>query len=92
MSIRAYRINKIELKEQNTFNLWHEKKLMDELESDGYLSEQSENGGRIVLPVEYIKELLEKVEIEDEHVKKEFLDDIEWAKKVGVDYVSYDCY
>jgi hypothetical protein len=94
MSVRAYRINKIELKDNNTFNLWHESKFMNELQNAGYLNSLNESGGgQIELPVDYIKKILKKKDIfEDEHVKNELKDDIKFAEQLGDDYILYECY
>ena len=93
MSIRAYRINKIESKQESSFNIWHDEKLVDELQSAGYINNFSEGGGQIELPVDYIEELISNKELElPDYVIKELKDDIKFAKKVGNEYVLYECY
>ena len=90
MSVRAYRVTKIEHEIDNTFNLWHDDKLMDFLDSEyGFYESLSDNGvGFVKLPIEALQEALKKVEM-DKELKEAIQKDIE-ACRDG--YVTYYCY
>ena len=91
MSVRAYRVNKIEHEQDNTFNLWHDDKLMDFLDKEyGFYEGLSNDGtGLVELPIEALQEALEKVEM-DKELKEAIQKDIETCQDNG--YVSYYCY
>ena len=91
MSVRAYRVNKIEHEEVNTFNLWHDDKLMDFLdnECDFYSGLTQGGSGLVELPIEALQEALEKVEM-DEELREAIRKDIEACQVDG--YVTYYCF
>ena len=89
MSIRAYRINKIEKEEISSFNLWHDEVLMNLLDNAGCLIELGESG-LIDIPLDVLKEALTVVDIDNE--TKEYLKkDVEFAEQNNDDWVSYYC-
>lgn len=84
MSIRAYRINSIELKRNNTFNFSH------------YYNEispyaDSEGDGQLDFEVERLKDLIANEEL-DENTKAEIQKDIEWAEEKGDTFISYQIF
>ena len=91
MSVRAYRVNKIEHEESDTFNLWHDDKLIDFLDSEcGFFAGLTNQGtGLVEVPVEALEEALEKVEMDDE-LKEAIKQDIEARRDDG--YVTYYCF
>lgn len=91
MSVRAYRVTKIEHEQANTFNLWHDDKLMEFLDSGyGFYERLSNDGTGIVeLPIEALQEALEKVEM-DKELREAIRKDIEACQADG--YVTYYCF
>ena len=90
MSVRAYRVNKIEHEESDTFNLWHDDKLVDFLDREyGFFERLSDGTGLVEVPIEALKEALEKVEMDDE-LKEAIKQDIEARRDDG--YVTYYCF
>lgn len=90
MSVRAYRINKIDHSDVPTFNLWHDENIIKWLESNcGFVNEEKDI---IELAVSSLEALLKSdVEIED-ITRKDIEIDIDWAKKEGEEYIQYLCY
>lgn len=90
MSVRAYRVNKIDHQEANTFNLWHDDKLIDFLDSEyGFYEGLTGNGtGLVELPIEALEEAIKKLELDDDLVNA-LKRDIE-ACESG--YITYYCY
>lgn len=92
MSIRAYRINKVDYKTPDTFNLWHDINLVEKLEEMGYLSKLNMNGeGIIEVPVYFLEELIKEGNIENEVIKA-LQDDINWAKENKQEFLQYYCF
>jgi hypothetical protein len=97
MSISANRIIKIEVEESyNSFNLWHDRKLMDFLDTEAdFFSRLSDDGAGVS---EISVEVLEKavsmaVELElDADTVTNLKKDIAWAKANDQEFVQYDCY
>ena len=93
MSVRAYRINKIDTKENNTFNLWHDNKLKDFFDTEyGLFESMTEGCGITELPVKALKRALKEVKGLEKYIKEEIEDDIKWAEKKGEDYIQYYCF
>ncbi len=90
MSVRAYRVNKIDHEECDSFNLWHDDKLMEFLDNEyGFYERLNGDGGGIAeLPIEALREALEKVEM-DKELKEAIQKDIEACEADG--YVTYYC-
>ena len=80
--------------------MWHDDEIIDFLTTEGdYIPENfSENGGTMEIPVETLKKLLTYENAEGEKLVKEDYQieaikaDIAHAKKVGDEYVLYECY
>jgi hypothetical protein len=97
MSVSANRIIEIKVEESyNTFNLWHDSKLMDFLDTEAdFFSRLSDDGTGIS---EVSVEVLEKavsmsVELKlDDDTVTNMKKDIEWAKANDQEFVQYDCY
>ena len=97
MSVSANRIIEIKVEESyNTFNLWHDSKLMDFLDTEAdFFSRLSDDGTGIS---EVSIEVLEKavsmsVELElDDDTVTNLKKDIAWAKANDQEFVQYDCY
>ncbi len=96
MSVRAHRILKVEYAPSSSFNLWHDKKLVEFLDNhndSGFYSQMNENGSGVVsIEVSVIKEALEKaVELElDEDTVEQLKADIE---AIGDEpTIDYDCF
>ena len=91
MSVRAYRVNKIEHEESDTFNLWHDDKLIDFLDSECnfFAGLTNEGTGLVEVPVEALRKAVEEVAI-DEELKEAIQRDIEACRDDG--YVTYYCY
>ena len=97
MSVSANRIIEIKVEESyNTFNLWHDSKLMDFLDTEAdFFSRLSDDGTGIS---EVSVEVLEKavsmsVELElDDDTVTNLRKDIAWAKANDQEFVQYDCY
>ncbi|MCD6390913.1 MAG: hypothetical protein J7L92_02810 [Dehalococcoidia bacterium] len=83
MSVRAYRVIKIEHAQPNTFNLWHDDKLVEFLDKEyGFFEGLNESGGLTEVPIEALKRAL----------KEALTKDIEACCKEGEEYVQYYCF
>jgi len=92
MSVRAYRVIKIEHAQPNTFNLWHDDKLVEFLDKEyGFFEGLNESGGLTQVPVEALKRALKEVPI-DADLKEALTKDIEACCKEGEEYVQYYCF
>jgi len=97
MSVSANRIIEIKVEESyNSFNLWHDRKLMDFLDTEAdFFSRLSDDGAGIS---EVSVEVLEKavsmaIELElDDDTVTNLKKDIAWAKANDQEFVQYDCY
>ena len=96
MSVRAYRIIKVERESNPTFNLWHDEKFMDFMQynsENDIFSMLSEGGGQIEFEVGILKKALKEFDFgDDTHMKEQVKKDIDFATKVGDDYILYDCF
>jgi hypothetical protein len=102
MSVRAYRVNKIDMAEGCTFNLWHNQGLMDFFISYGiYNSLNSDGCGMTELPVEVLESAIEGIKSETieteskeeaEDLIKSLQADIDWAKANNTEFVQYECF
>jgi hypothetical protein len=97
MSVRAYRVNKIDAEQDDTFNLWHDDdaKLKEFLFADDVWEALNDDGcGLIELPVWKLKEAVKKhkaLKITD-YTLKNLKNDIKWAEKKDEEYIQYYCY
>ena len=97
MSVIARRIIEIKIEtEYNSFNLWHDSKLMDFLDAEANFFSQLTADGTGVS--EASVEVLEKavsmaVELElDDDTVANLKKDIAWAKENNEEFVQYYCY
>jgi hypothetical protein len=84
MSIRAYRINKIEMEKDHSFNF-----SQNYYEISPFVDYETE--GEIEFEVEKLKDLLESKEL-DEYTKERIKEDIKWAEDKGDNFISYKTY
>ena len=91
MSVRAYRINKIETEQNASFNLWHDTEFMQFLEETDTHRALNEDGvGTIEVSVTLLRKAVENLTLDD-YTKESLLGDIVWAKEQGAEYVMYSC-
>ena len=97
MSVSANRIIEIKIEQSyNSFNLWHDRKLMDFLDTEADFFSQLTFDGTGVS--EASVEVLEKavsmaIELElDDDTVANLKKDIAWAKENNEEFVQYYCY
>lgn len=91
MSVRAYRVNKLEWENRATFNLWHDKEIIEWLENntsfyDGLNSDCS--SGITELSISDIERMIKDLNLDEDQIEL-LKKDIEFAKKNGYTYVQY---
>lgn len=94
MSIRAYRITKIENVASPSWNISHNENILDFLSNDLWDGRNYDGAGIIEVRVECLEQLLEEdsgVKL-DEYEREAIAKDIAWANKRGNDYIQYYCY
>jgi len=91
MSVRAYRVTRLEVEESDTFNLWHDDSLVDFLDSKHDFCEQlnSDGVGLVELPIEAMEEALQKVVLSAEG-REAITRDIETCRDSG--FIKYYCF
>lgn len=90
MSVRAYRVIEIRQEQADTFNLYHDEKLVEFFDREyGFFEKLNEGTGLVELPVEALERALSEVPM-DEEVKLALQTDIEACRGNG--YVLYYCY
>ena len=95
MSVRAHRILKVEYAKNPSFNLWHDEKLINFIDTHndlGFYEQMNANGGGVVcVETSVIKDAIEKaVELElDEDTVEQLKADIEASENGSIDY---DCF
>jgi hypothetical protein len=97
MSVKAYRIIEIKIEEDYaSFNLWHDRKLMDFLDNELEFFRRltSDGTGLAEVSVEVLEDAVAKaVELElDEDTVANLKKDIAWAKENNEEFVQYYCY
>ena len=97
MSVSANRIIEIKVEESyNSFNLWHDRKLMDFLDTEAdFFSQLTADGtGISEVSVEVLENAISKaVELElDADTVANIKKDIAWAKEHKEEFVEYYCY
>ena len=94
MSVRAYRIIEI-TSEEASFNLWHDRKLMDFLDGEAQFSSYLSDGvGLADVPVSILKRAVRmaaKLDLSIETLKR-LKQDIESVKSSGDETVTYYCF
>ena len=88
MSIRAYRINKIDHEQAPSFNLWHNTDFMEFIGDLPGLND--DNSGVTEVSLEQLEEYIALHP--DDDINKELKADIEWAIANKTDYVQYYCF
>ena len=89
MSVRAYKIIKIEYSKDPSFNLWTQSEIVEYLDLD--ISDSG--GGMVEIEIADIKMMLKDKDFEiDECTRKQLEKDIKIAEKEGEDYINYMCY
>jgi hypothetical protein len=96
MSVKANRVIEIKIEEEYaSFNLWHDRKLIDFLESEDFCRGLTDDGtGLAEASVEVLENAVAKaVELElDEDTVANLKKDIAWAKENNEEFVQYYCY
>ncbi|MEB3215570.1 MAG: hypothetical protein VKN72_04805 [Nostocales cyanobacterium 94392] len=106
MSVRAYRVNRIDYEEDDSFNLWHDIEFMVFVNQQENIPDYISNeGGLISISIETLKEAVKKIQggkivsgelPDNKKYKKYFIDkllaDISSAEKRGDYYVQYYCF
>jgi hypothetical protein len=97
MSVQANRIIEIKTEtEYNSFNLWHDRKLMDFLDTEANFFDQLTDDGTGVseASVEVLENAVSKaVELDlDADTVANLKKDIAWAKAHDEEFVQYYCY
>ena len=97
MSVSANRIIEIKIETgYNSFNLWHDRKLMDFLDTEAdFFSQLTADGtGVSEASVEVLEDAISKaVELElDDDTVANLKKDIAWAKEHDQEFVQYSCY
>jgi hypothetical protein len=93
MSVRAYKVIKIDHYTPNTFNLWQDKELMDFLNKEANIFDQLNEDavGIVEIDADILERALEEVKL-DERTYNALKSDIEEAKRDGEEFISYYCY
>ena len=97
MSVKANRVIEIKIEtEYSSFNLWHDRKLMDFLDNevDFFRGLTSDGTGLAEVSVEVLEDAVSKaVELElDEDTIANLKKDVVWANEHNEVSVQYDCY
>ena len=92
----AYRVNKVQMAKSPSFNLWHDKALMEFIESNSDFMNGLNNDGNGMsdVPVEVLEKVVAKAtELNlDVDAVKAFKRDIAWAKRNGEEAITYSCF
>lgn len=96
MSVRAYKIISLIYEDEETFNLWHDKEIVELLEIDKNYSWVFDHGGIIMITKDDLELAKEKI-----HYKKYSKQQLEWIMEIinkiekdlgNNDYIQYYCY
>ena len=91
MSVRAYRINKLEWEKAPTFNMTHDEKLIDFfIKADPSPNTDADGCGIVEISVTTLQAAVDQ-NIDPERNEK-LKEDIAWAKQKGDEYVQYTCF
>ena len=88
MSIRAYRVNKIDFEASSSFNLWHDRELMGFLEKNDCFAD-FQGSGIIDIPKEILLEALDILAL-NEDIRQNLKRDIELSQDDL--FVAYYCF
>lgn len=96
MSVRAYRVKKIEYEKNPSFNLWEDTELADFFldHADCWDGRNVDGIGMIELPARVLAEAIKRrKEFKiDEYALKYLKADYKWAKEKGGGFISYTCF
>jgi len=95
MSVRAYRVIKIETAHPESFNLWHNDEILGWLEEHtNFLDSLDTDGnGLTSILVEDLERMLAEIgDSIDKDTKERIEGDIEFAKSQGDEVIQYYCY
>lgn len=93
MSVRAYKIKKIEWEEDPSFNVWLDDDIMDMISQEIRNTLDEGGGGFMEISIEKIKEVIEDLKKNGEPERAEPLQrDVKEAEKEGDVYVKYMCF
>lgn len=95
MSVRAYRVNKIETENNASFNMWRDEKLMDFFEDNSSVWNglNDDGNGYIEIEVQAIEKALKEFEFgKDDYRKEALTSDLKWSKDNNEDYIMYSCF
>jgi hypothetical protein len=92
MSVRAYRINKIEHKKYASFNLWNDEGLTEYILDRCGCTLNDGGDGVIDVSVHILRCALEYIKKLEPDVRANLKDDIAWAARNNRDWIQYDCF
>jgi len=97
MSVNAHLVITQRYAKHNSFNLWHDDKVMDWLGNNGKLdSLNMDCNGQLCLTLSELQELIALLEKDDNEDNLEIAGnlkrDLAWAKKHEYSEVTYDCF
>ena len=91
MSVRAYRVKKIDYVTPNSFNLWHDDELVKFFDEEyGLYESLTEGNGLTYLPIEALERAIAELDLEDSTVEA-LKKDIE-AGKADDGWIQYYCF
>jgi hypothetical protein len=93
MSVRAYRIKKIDFVQNSSFNLWHDTELLEYLEENGGVAADFRNadGGVLEIYIEVLEDAIKELKLEP-HIVESIKADIKSVKKAGDYTIQYYCF
>ena len=92
MSVKAYRIIKIQTVDVESFNLWHDYNIVNLLERGGWLASLDYDGcGLLDLSIGVLREILELDNLEPD-TRVALKEDVKLAEQNNNAYVRYYCY
>ena len=92
MSIRAYRVIKIETARPNSFNLYHDIELVNFFDKEyGFYEHITEGTGLTELPIEALERAIAEVPMGEE-IQEALHKDIEACRAKKEEYVQYYCF
>lgn len=93
MSVRAYRVIEIKAVQGESFNLWRDNTLNDELRNSGYYDNLNESGGIFEIQISALKEIIAEIgSTINPDTLKNLQEDIKAIEDAGEEYIQYYCY
>lgn len=91
MSVRAYRVEKIDTATPNSFNLWHDTELVDYLDEEcGFFENLGDGGGLTEVPITVLRSAIKELNLDPDTIKC-LEQDIEAGEKDN-GFVTYYCF